>query len=135
MEKSSMRTAGLAFLGVTFACWIVTIIGMFTNGSHKWTQPFQILGWIFFIAGFLVLYLLTGREIVRPGFASAAWATGAMTIGLLAASLVIYATSSALEIWYEGLETVAYFVMLASIMSAIWSVGGWTTGPGSTPEG
>ncbi len=60
------KKLGFGLLAVTGVCWIVTTIGMIIGGSHRWTEPVQQLGWMFFVTGFLVLYLQTGREIRAP---------------------------------------------------------------------
>jgi hypothetical protein len=119
------KKLGLGLLAVTGACWAVTIIGMIIGGSHRWTEPFQQLGWIFFMAGFLVLYLLTGREIIRPQLANLAWLAGAVAITLFLVALILNAASVVYKSWFEAFETAGSIAMLVSIMSAIWSVGGW----------
>lgn len=122
------KKLGFALLAVTGVCWIVTIIGMIVGGDgyHRWAEPFQQMGWVFFIAGFLVLYLKTGREIIRPKFASAAWIAGGVAIALFLATLVMNAASEAYETWFEAFEAGASIAMLVAVMSAIWSVGGWS---------
>ena len=127
------KKLGLGLLAVTGACWVVAIIGMINGGSqfHRWTEPFQQLGWIFFIAGFLVLYLLTGREIVRPQLANLAWLAGAVAIALFLVALILNAVSAEYKSWFEAFETGASIAMLVSIMTAIWSVGGWASNPNS----
>lgn len=121
------RKLGLGLLAVTGACWVVTIIGMIIGGSHRWTEPFQQLGWIFFIAGFLVLYLLTGREITKPQLAKVAWLAGAVAIALFLVALISNVASEEFKSWFEAFETAASMAMLVSIMTAIWSVGGWAS--------
>ena len=121
------RKLGLGLLAVTGACWIVTIIGMIIGGSHRWTEPFQQLGWIFFIAGFLVLYLLTGREITKPQLATVAWLAGAVAIALFLVALISNVASEEFKSWFEAFEAAGSMAMLVSIMTAIWSVGGWAS--------
>lgn len=121
------KKLGLGLLAVTGACWVVTIIGMIIGGSHRWTEPFQQLGWIFFIAGFLVLYLLTGREIIKPRLANLAWLAGAVAIALFLVALIANVASEAFKSWFEAFEAAGSMAMLVSIMSAIWSVGGWAS--------
>ena len=119
------KKLGLGLLAVTGACWVVTIIGMIIGGSHRWTEPFQQLGWIFFMAGFLVLYLLTGREIIRPRLANLAWLAGAVAITLFLVALILNVASVVYKSWFEAFEAAGSIAMLVSVMSAIWSVGGW----------
>lgn len=119
------KKIGLGLLAVTGVCWVVTIIGMIAEGSHRWTEAFQQLGWIFFVAGFLVLYLMTGREIVRPQLASIAWVAGAVAIMFFFAALILNVASVLYRSWFGAFETAAAIAMLVSIMTAIWSVGGW----------
>ena len=119
------KKLGLGLLAVTGACWVVTIIGMIIGGSHRWTEPFQQLGWIFFMAGFLVLYLLTGREIIRPRLANLAWLAGAVAMTLFLVALILNAASVVYKSWFEAFEAAGSIAMLVSVMSAIWSVGGW----------
>ncbi len=121
------RKLGLGLLAVTGACWVVTIIGMIIGGSHRWTEPFQQLGWIFFIAGFLVLYLLTGREITKPQLAKVAWLAGAVAIALFLVALISNVASEEFKSWFEAFEAAGSMAMLVSIMTAIWSVGGWAS--------
>jgi hypothetical protein len=122
MDKKSL---GLGLLAVTFVCWVVTIIGMIIGGSHRWTEPFQQLAWIFFVSGFLVLYLQTGREIIRPQLATLAWIAGAVSIALFMVALILNAASPAYKSWFEAFEAAGSIAMLVTVMSAIWSVGGW----------
>jgi FtsH-binding integral membrane protein len=119
------RKLGLGLLAVTGVCWIVTIIGMIIGGSHRWTEPFQQLGWIFFIAGFLVLYLLTGREIIKPQLANLAWLAGVVGIALFFVALIFNVASEVYKTWFEAFEAAGSIAMMVSVMSAIWSVGGW----------
>ena len=119
------RKLGLGLLGVTFVCMTVTIIGMIIGGSHRWTEPFQQLGWMFFIAGFLVMYLKTGREIIRPQMANLAWLAGVIGMVLFLVALVLNVASEAYETWFEAVEAVGTIAVMVSVMSAIWSVGGW----------
>ncbi len=118
------KKLGFGLLAVTGACWIVTIIGMIMEGSHRWTESFQQLGWIFFVAGFLVLYLLTGREVIRPQLATAAWVAGAAAIAFFSVALILNAASVAFRWWYEAFEAAGSIAMLVTVMTAIWSVGG-----------
>jgi FtsH-binding integral membrane protein len=120
------KKLGFGLLAVTGVCWVITIIGMIIGGSHRWTEPLQQLGWMFFVAGFLVLYLQTGREITKPRLANLAWLAGAVAIGLFLVALILNVTSEAYKSWFEAFETAASIAMVVSVMSAIWSVGGWT---------
>jgi FtsH-binding integral membrane protein len=124
-EDMDYRKLGLGLLGVTFVCMAVTIIGMISGGSHRWTEPFQQLGWMFFIAGFLVLYLKTGREIIRPKLANLAWLAGVIGMVLFLVALVLNVASETYETWFEAVEAAGTIAMMVSVMSAIWSVGGW----------
>ena len=119
------KKLGLGLLAVTGVCWVVTIIGMIIGGSHRWTEPVQQLGWIFFIAGFLVLYLLTGREIIRPQLANLAWLAGAVAITFFFVALILNVVSVAYKSWFEAFEAAGSIAMVVTVMSAIWSVGGW----------
>jgi drug/metabolite transporter (DMT)-like permease len=120
------KKLGFGLLGVTGVCWIVTTIGMIIGGSHRWTEPFQQLGWIFFIAGFLVLYLQTGREIRNPRLANLAWLAGAVAVVLFLIALILNVASEVSKTWYEAFEAAGSIAMVVTVMSAIWSVGGWT---------
>ena len=123
------RKLGLGLLSVPLVCFVVTIIGMVTESSHQWTEPVQQVGWIFFIAGFLVLYLLAGREIVRPQMAAVAWLSGAIAMTLFLICLILNLTSDTPETWFEAFEAAGSIAMLVSVMTAIWSVGGWEKDP------
>jgi hypothetical protein len=122
MDKKKL---GLGLLAVTGVCWVVTIIGMIIGGSHRWSESAQQLGWIFFIAGFLVLYLQTGREIIRPQLANLAWLAGAAAITFFLVALILNAASVLYKTWFEAFEAAGSIAMLVTVMSAIWSVGGW----------
>jgi membrane-associated phospholipid phosphatase len=124
-EDMDKKKLGLGLLAVTGVCFVVTIIGMIIGGSHRWTEPVQQLGWIFFIAGFLVLYLQTGREIIRPKFANLAWLAGAVAIALFSVALVLNVASEVYKSWFEAFEAAGSMAMVVTVMSAIWSVGGW----------
>jgi FtsH-binding integral membrane protein len=121
------KKLGLGLLAVTGVCWIVTMIGMIVGGSHRWAEASQQLGWIFFMAGFLVLYLRTGREIVRPQLANLAWLAGAIAMALFLVALILNVASETYKTWFEAFEAAASIAMVVSVMSAIWSVGGWAT--------
>jgi FtsH-binding integral membrane protein len=97
---------------------------MTAGGSQRWTEPFQHLGWIFFVAGFLVLFLRTGREIGAPRLAGFAWMAGAVSMGLFLVALALNAASDALKTWFEAFETAGSVAMVVSVICAIWSVGG-----------
>lgn len=119
------KKLGFGLLAVTGVCWVVTTIGIIIGGSHRWTEPFQQLGWIFFIAGFLVLYLMTGREIIRPQLANLAWLAGAAAIAFFLVALILNVTSVVYKSWYEAFEAAGSIAMPVTVISAIWSVGGW----------
>lgn len=123
-EDMDKKRLGFILLGGSAACWIVTFIGMIANGSQRWTEPFQQAGWIFFVAGFLVLYLMTGRDIVRPNMAKIAYIAGTVSMLLFLVALILNASSD-FKSWYEAIETAASIAMLITVMTAIWSVGGW----------
>jgi FtsH-binding integral membrane protein len=124
-EKMDNKKLGLGLMGVTGICWVVTIIGMSIEGSHRWTESFQQLGWMFFIAGFLVLYLRTGREIIRPKLANLAWLSGVIGMALFLVALILNVASATYKTWFEAFEAAGSIAMVVSVMSAIWSVGGW----------
>ena len=119
------RKLGLGLLGGAGVCWVITMIGMIIGGSHRWSESSQQLGWMFFIAGFLVLYLRTGREIIRPQLAQTAWISGIVAMVLFLVTLVLNMASEAYQTWFEAFEAAGSIAMLVSIMTAIWSVGGW----------
>lgn len=121
------RKLGFGLLAVTGVCWIVTTIGMIIGGSHRWIEPFQQLGWMFFVAGFLVMYLQTGREITKPRLANLAWLAGAVAIGLFLVALILNVASEAEKTWFEAFEAAGTIAMTVTVISAIWSVGGWTS--------
>ena len=119
------KKLGLVMLGGAGVCWVVTMIGMIVGGSHRWSETSQQLGWMFFIAGFLVLYLKTGREIVRPKLANLAWLAGVIGMALFLVSLIFNLASGTYETWFEAFEAAGTIAMMVSVMSAIWAVGGW----------
>ncbi len=119
------KKLGLGLLGGAGVCWVITMIGMIIGGSHRWSESSQQLGWMFFIAGFLVLYLRTGREIIRPQLANLAWWAGAIGMALFLVALIFNVASEAYETWFEAFEAAGTIAMMVSVMSAIWSVGGW----------
>jgi hypothetical protein len=130
-EAMDNKKLGLGLLAVAGAFWIATFIGMLMESSHQWTEPVQQLGWIFFIVGFLVLYLRAGREIVRPQMAALAWLSGLIAMVLFLICVILNVTSETPEQWFEAFEAAASIAMLVSIMTAIWSVGGWKSEPES----
>ena len=79
------------------------------------------------LAGFLVLYLLTGREITKPQLAKVAWLAGAVAIALFLVALISNVASEEFKSWFEAFEAAGSMAMLVSIMTAIWSVGGWAS--------
>jgi len=124
-EDMDNKKLGLGLLGGAGVCWVITMIGMIIGGSHRWSESSQQLGWMFFIAGFLVLYLRTGREIIRPQLANLAWWAGAIGMALFLVALIFNVASEAYETWFEAFEAAGTIAMMVSVMSAIWSVGGW----------
>ena len=81
------RTLGNVLAVLAVLCFLVAIIGMAISGSHRWVEPLEELGWIFFVGCLLVLYLASAPETtLNLQWAKAAWAFGALSIALLLAA-------------------------------------------------
>ncbi len=131
--EGNYRKMGLGLMAVAGACFLAGIVGMTVEWSNRWTEPLQQLGWIFFVIGYLLLYLHSGREIIRPQMAKVAWLAGGISIVFFLLALIFNAASSTFETWYEAFETVGSIAMLVMLMSAIWSVGGMKKEEPSSP--
>lgn len=122
------RTLGNVLAILALLCFIVAIIGMAINGSPRWVEPVEQLGWIFFTACVLALYLLGGTgeedEPLKPQWANAAWAFGALAIALLVAALVANLASSTYKYWFEAIETAGLVCMVMTVISAVMARGG-----------
>ena len=133
--EGNYRKIGLGLMAVAGVFFLVGIVGMTVEWSNRWTEPFQQLGWIFFIIGYLLLYLHSGREIIRPQMAKVAWLAGCVSVVFFLLALIFNAASSDVKTWYEAFETVGSIAMLVMVMSAIWSVGGMKQEPSSPADG
>jgi len=123
MEKMYSKKLGFALLGLSLTFFLVAIILMTSGGSSRWTEPFQHLGWIFFIPGFLVLfYQLKGRKVIRPGLSRLAWILGGASVVLFLVALLLNIAAT-YETWFEAFETAGSVAMLAAVVCAVLSIG------------
>jgi hypothetical protein len=118
------KKLGYGLLTLSAICFVVAIIGMIFGGSYRWTEPFQHMGWIFFIPGFLVLFFqVKGRKIINPDLSRLAWILGAVSIVLFLIALIFNAASASLKTWFEAFETAGSVAMLAAVVCAVLSIG------------
>jgi predicted tellurium resistance membrane protein TerC len=107
----------LAVAALTF--FVVAIIGNAVGGSHRWVEPFEQAGWIFFVCSFLVLFLLANPDAVDPLWSRRAWVLGVIAILLFFIGIVINAVSAHEKSWYEALEVAGSLFTLFAILAAI----------------
>jgi len=120
------RTLGNVLAVLAVLCFLVAIIGMAISGSHRWVEPLEELGWIFFVGCLLVLYLASAPETtLNLQWAKAAWAFGALSIALLLAAFIANIAAVTYRYWFEAIETAGVVAMLATVLCAITARGGW----------
>lgn len=122
------RTLGNVLAGLALACFVVAIIGMAASGSHRWVEPMEQLGWIFFTGCVLSLYLLgepdEAAEPLNSAWSNAAWAFGGLAIALLLTAFVANIASMVYKYWFEAIETAGLVCMAMTVISAVMAKGG-----------
>jgi phosphatidylglycerophosphate synthase len=122
----SKRNIGNALAVIALLCFIVAIIGMAMSGSHRWVEPLEEAGWMFFTGCVLVFYLVVPWEgELNQKWVSAAWVLGAVAIALLLASFVTNLAAQQYKYWFEAIETSGLVFMVLTIIAAIMARGGW----------
>jgi peptidoglycan/LPS O-acetylase OafA/YrhL len=120
------RRFGNVLAGVALICFLVAIIGMAMGGSHRWVEPVEELGWMFFTGCVLVLYLMADKDPdnpMDPRWVQAAWGFGILAIVLLFAAFIANIASAAYHYWFEALETAGLVCMVLTIISAVMAGG------------
>lgn len=121
----SKRNIGNALAVIALLCFVAAIIGMAMSGSHRWVEPLEEAGWMFFTGCVLVLYLVVPWEgELNQKWVTAAWALGAVAIALLLASLVANLAAQQYKYWFEAIETSGLVFMVLTIIAAIMARGG-----------
>ena len=121
----SKRNIGNALAVIALLCFVAAIIGMAISGSHRWVEPLEEAGWMFFTGCVLVLYLVVPWEgELNQKWVTAAWALGAVAIALLLASLVANLAAQQYKYWFEAIETSGLVFMVLTIIAAIMARGG-----------
>jgi cell division protein FtsW (lipid II flippase) len=120
------RKLGNTFAVIALVLFMVSLIGMVSNGSHRWVEPFQQAGWICFVIAMLVLYLLTPEAADNdPMWANAAWVFGGLAILLFLSGMIVNAATVIDRSWYEALEAGGSIATLLTIVTALYSRHGW----------
>jgi peptidoglycan/LPS O-acetylase OafA/YrhL len=124
------RTLGNVLAVIAILFFIAAIVGNAANGSHRWVEPCEQAGWIFFVGAVLVLYLETERapsesEEEEMKWAPAAWTFGGIAIVLFLFALVLNRVSTQPHGWYEAIELGGTVAMLVTIIAVVMSRGGW----------
>jgi len=120
------RTLGNVLAVIAILCFIAAIIGMASNGSHRWVEPIEELGWMFFTGCVLVLYLMAEpptEEPLNAKWVNAAWGFGALAIALLLAAFIANVASTTYKYWFEAIETAGLVAMVLTIISAVMARG------------
>lgn len=122
------RTLGNALAVIAILCFVAAIIGMAISGSHRWVEPAEEAGWIFFVGCVLVLYLMVDPDSVEaenlnPKWANAAWAFGGLSIALLIAAFIANVVSLTYRYWFESIETAGLVAMVITILCAVMARG------------
>lgn len=121
----SKRNIGNGLAVIALLCFVAAIIGMAMSGSHRWVEPLEEAGWMFFTGCVLVLYLVVPWEgELNQKWVTAAWALGAVAIALLLASLVANLAAQQYKYWFEAIETSGLVFMVLTIIAAIMARGG-----------
>ena len=123
------RTLGNMLAVLAILCFIAAIIGMAISGSHRWVEPLEEAGWMFFVGCVLVLYLMVEPDSVEaenlnPKWATAAWAFGALSIALLLTAFIANLAAVIYRYWFEAIETAGLVAMVLTIISAVMARGG-----------
>ncbi|MHB8894617.1 MAG: hypothetical protein ACYC99_05470 [Candidatus Geothermincolia bacterium] len=130
------RMLGNVLAVIALLCFITAIIGMAIGGSHRWVEPLEELGWIFFTGCVLILYLVVGPAEgagpLRSSWANAAWAFGALTLALLITAFIANVAAVQYKYWFEAIDTAGLVCMVVTIISAVMARGGFGPGPGSS---
>jgi hypothetical protein len=122
----SKRTLGNALAVIALLCFVAAIIGMAISGSHRWVEPLEEAGWMFFTGCVLVLYLVVPSEgQLNQKWVSAAWGLGALAIALLLAAFIANIAAQSYKYWFEAIETAGLVAMVLTIIASIMARGGW----------
>jgi predicted MFS family arabinose efflux permease len=120
------RTLGNALAVIALLCFVAAIIGMAISGSHRWVEPLEEAGWMFFTGCVLVLYLVVPSDgELDQKWVSAAWGLGALAIALLLASFIANLAAQQYHYWFEAIETAGLVAMVLTIIASIMARGGW----------
>ena len=120
------RTIGNALAIIALLCFVAAIIGMAMSGSHRWVEPVEEAGWMFFTGCVMILYLVvpSGEELNKK-WVKAAWALGGVAIALLLVSFIANLSAQQYKYWFEAIETSGLVFMVLTIIAAVMSRGGW----------
>lgn len=123
------RTLGNVLAVIAIVFFIVAIIGNASNGSHRWVEPCEQAGWIFFVGAVLVLYLetepATSESEEDMKWVPLAWTFGGIAIVFFLFALVLNLVSSAPHGWFEAIELCGTLAMLVTILAVVMSRCGW----------
>ncbi len=122
------KQIGNLFAVLAILCFVIAIIGMAAGGSHRWVEPVEELGWIFFVGCVLAFFLLPERGAASgpsldPSWVRIAWGAGAVAIALLLAALVGNLASTHYKYWLEALETAGLLGMFVTVLAAVMARG------------
>jgi len=123
------RTLGNMLAVIALLCFVAAIIGMAISGSHRWVEPAEEAGWMFFVGCVLVLYLVVEpdsaeAENLNAKWANAAWAFGALSIALLLAAFIANLAAVTYRYWFEAIETAGLVSMAFTVICAVMARGG-----------
>lgn len=122
------RTIGNVLAVIALLCFVAAIIGMASNGSHRWVEPLEEAGWMLFTGCVLVLYLMAGpptEEPLNAKWVRAAWAFGGLALALLLIAFISNLASQQYKYWFKAIETAGLVAMVLTIISAVMARGGW----------
>ena len=118
------RNLGNVLAAIALLCFIGAIIGMAMSASHRWVEPLEEAGWMFFTGCILVYYLVVPYEgELNQKWVSAAWGLGALSIALLLAAFIANVAAAHYKYWFEAIETAGLVAMVLTIISCMMARG------------
>ena len=107
----------------TIVLFVVAIIGMFTSSSHRWVEPVQEAGWIFFVLLIVATYLLDrGPEYKGAAYTTpekVAWGFAAAAIACMLVAIIASVASETRDSWVEAVETAGVLCNLVLILIVV----------------
>lgn len=113
------------FAVIAIICFAVAIVGMGSSSSHRWVEPFEEAGWLFFVGVVLVVYLGNRTPDISlsrySGLEKMAWVIGVLSAALFIFAIIASATTAAAAhpTWIEAIELAGILLMLVLIIIVV----------------